>query len=162
VNAAEIATCLLIERALAGSPAFRQIDDRLYIVKQGSCFVMINVLPWGADRAVVRCVAQLVKGVRLAPQLARQLLELNSILRFGAFGYVPEDELVLFMHSILGGPTLDAEELLITLRDVALVADEYDDRIARHFGGQTMQELLEESALTRLLERDPTTFEFKN
>jgi hypothetical protein len=151
----------MIERTLAQSPAFRQIDENLYIVKQGSCFVMINVLAWG-DRAVVRCVAQLVKGVRLAPELARQLLELNSILRFGAFAYVPDEEVILFMHSILGGSTLDAEELLTTVRDVALVADEYDDRIARHFGGQTMQELLEESAISRMLERDPTKFEFKN
>lgn len=162
MNPAEVSTCLLIERTLVQSPAFRQIDQRLYIVKQGSCFVMINVLPWGTDRAVVRCVAQLVKGVNLAPQLARQLLELNGILRFGAFAYVPEDGLVLFVHSILGGPTLDAEELLTTLRDVALVADEYDDRIARHFGGQTMRELLEDGAVARLLDRDPHAFEFKN
>jgi len=157
-----MSTCVIIERTLAGSPAFRHIDERLYIVKQGSCFVMINVLPWGEDRAVVRCVAQLVKGVTLAPELARQLLELNGILRFGAFAFVPEEELILFAHSILGGPSLDEEELLATVRDVALVADEYDDRIARHFGGQTMQELLEESAMTRILERDPDGFEFKN
>ncbi len=162
MNPAEAATCRVIETALKDSPAFRKIDERLYIVKQGSCFVMINVVGWGRDRAVVRCVAQLVKGVHLAPQLARQLLELNSILRFGAFAYVPEDDVILFMHSILGGSTLDAEEILTTVSDVALVADEYDDRIARHFGGQTMQELLEESAISRMLERDPTKFEFNN
>lgn len=162
MNSAEISTCLIIEKTLSSSPAYRQIDERLYIVKQGSCFVMINVLPWGKERAVVRCVAQLVKGVNLVPELARQLLELNAILRFGAFAFVPEDGLILFMHSILGGPTLDSEELLTTVADVALVADEYDDRIARHFGGQTMQELLEESAMARLFERDPQSFEFKN
>ncbi len=78
MNPAEVSTCLLIERTLAQSPAFRQIDPRLYIVKQGSCFVMINVLPWGGDRAVVRCVAQLVKGVNLAPQLASTAFMLDS------------------------------------------------------------------------------------
>ena len=32
-------------------------------------------------------------------------------------------------------------------RDVAIIADEYDDRIAARYGGQTMQELLEESVI---------------
>lgn len=143
-------TCQLIESTLHGSPAYRRIDERLFVVKQGSTFVMINVLPWGADRAVVRCVAQLVRGVHLAPELARKLLEMNAILRFGAFAYVPEGEVILFLHSILGGRTLDPEELLATVRDVALVADEYDDRIAKRFGGQTMAELLEESVVRHL------------
>jgi hypothetical protein len=160
VNPAEVSTCLLIEGTLAQSPAFRKIDERLYIVKQGSCYVMINVLPWGKDRAVVRCVAQLVKGVNLTPDLMRQLLELNGVLRFGAFAYVPDDGIILFVHSLLGGPTLDREEVLTTVADVALVADEYDDRIARHFGGQTMQELLEENAMARIFERDPESFDF--
>jgi hypothetical protein len=162
MNPSEISTCRLIERALSQSPAFRQIDDRLYIVKQGSGFVMINVLSWGEDRAVVRCVAQLVKGVDLAPGLGRPPRARKAHLRIGAFSFVPEDGLILFAHSILGGPALDEAALLAAVRDVALVADEYDDRIARHFGGQTMQELLEEHALTRLLGRDPDGYEFKN
>ena len=43
--------------------------------------------------------------------------------------------------------TLDSEELNTTIRDVAIIADEYDDRIAARYGGQTMQELLEESVI---------------
>ena len=38
-------------------------------------------------------------------------------------------------------------ELNTTIRDVAIIADEYDDRIAARYGGQTMQELLEESVI---------------
>jgi hypothetical protein len=144
------ATCQLIENTLAQSPAYSRIDERLYVVKQGSTFVMINVLPWGSDRAVVRCVAQLVRGVKLQPELTKKLLEMNAILRFGAFAYVPEGKVIIFLHSILGGRTLDPEELVATVRDVALVADEYDNRIAAKFGGQTMAELLEESVLTHL------------
>ena len=144
------ATCQLIENTLQKSPAYSRIDDRLYVVKQGSTFVMINVLPWGNDRAVVRCVAQLVRGVKLEPELTKKLLEMNAILRFGAFAYVPEGKVIIFLHSILGGRTLDPEELVATVRDVALVADEYDNRIADKFGGQTMAELLEESVLAHL------------
>jgi hypothetical protein len=33
---------------------------------------------------------------------------------------------------------------------MAIIADEYDDRIAARYGGQTMQELLEESVIEHL------------
>ena len=158
MNPAEVASALLIEKTLKSSPAYRKVDEALYTVKQGSSFVMINVVPWGEDRALVRCVARLVKGVQLEADLARQLLELNAHLRFGSFAYDPDGQLVLFLHSILGGPTLDAEELLFTVRDVALIADEYDDRIAKKYGGQTMKDLLEEAAMERILENDPKRF----
>lgn len=160
MNPAEIATTLLIEKVLADNSAYRKIDERLYTVKQGSTYVMINVVPWGHDRALVRCVAQLVRGVEMECALAQQLLQLNAHLRFGAFAYDPDGQLILFLHSILGGATLDAEELLVTLRDVALIADEYDDRIIQKYGGQTMRDLLEEAAVERILEHDPEAFKF--
>ena len=146
------ASCEIIERALSKSPAYQKVEDRLYVVKQGSSIVMINVVAWETDKAIVRCIAQLVKGVELKPELAVQLLEMNAVVRFGAFGYVPDGSVVTFGHSILGGPNMDPNELVATIRDVALIADEYDDRIARKFGGATMLELLEESALRHLLE----------
>ena len=117
------------------------------MVKQGSSLVMINVLAWNPDRAVVRCVAQLVKGVTMEVPLALHLLEMNAILRFGAFAYVPAGDVIVFSHTLLGGKSLGDEELTTTIRDVAIIADEYDDRIAARYGGQTMQELLEESVV---------------
>jgi hypothetical protein len=162
MNPAEVATSILIEKTLAQNSAYRKIDDNLFTVKQGSTFVMISVVAWGKDKALVRCVAQLVKGVRMDGDLARQLLELNAHLRFGAFAYDPEGELVLFLHSILGGATLDPEELIATLRDVAVIADEYDDRIIKKYGGQTMRDLLEEAAMELILDKDPAAFEFEN
>ena len=160
MNPAEVATSLLIERTLSNSNAYRKIDDSLYAVKQGSCYVLINVVPWGQDKALVRCVAQLVKGVDMDGALALQLLELNLHLRFGAFAFDPDGHLIVFQHAILGGATLDPEELVATVRDVALVADEYDDRIIRKYGGQTMKELLEEAAMERILDKDPRAFDF--
>jgi hypothetical protein len=158
MNPSEVSTALVIEETLSVNGSYRKVDDRLYVVKQGSSYVMINIVPWGKDRALVRCVAQLVKGVAMDGELALELLTLNSHLRFGAFAYDPVGELVLFIHSILGGATFDADELLATLTDVAIIADEYDDKIIELHGGQTMRDLLEEAALERVLDSDPNTF----
>jgi hypothetical protein len=162
MNPAEKVSCEAIESTLEGNKAYRKVEDKLYVVKQGSSYVMINVVPWGEDRAIVRCVAQLVKGVRMEKGLAVQLLQLNSILRFGAFAYVNDGNLVLFLHSILGGQTLDTTELLATIRDVALIADDWDDKIIDRFGGQRMQDLLEETALAEILSAEPDGFSWDN
>lgn len=161
MNVAEEKTCQLIEKNLGKHKAFRKVEEQMYVVKQGSSYVMINVVALGEERAIVRCVAQLVKGVRMSSELSLELLTLNGVLRFGAFAYVPEGDLILFLHSILGGDTLDAEELLATIRDVALIADDWDDKIIERFGGQTMQDLLEESALTSLLAGEPDSFSWE-
>jgi hypothetical protein len=150
MNAAAKMSCQTIEKALGKSSAFKKIDAGLYVVKQGSSMVMINVLAWNPDRAVVRCVAQLVKGVTLEVPLALWLLEMNAKLRFGAFAFVPAGDVIVFSHTLLGGHTLDEEEINTTVRDVAIIADEYDDRIAARYGGQTMQDLLEESVIEHL------------
>jgi hypothetical protein len=160
MNPAEVATALLIERTLHNSPAYRKVDDTLYVIKQGSAYVMINVVPWGDNRAMVRCTSQLVKGVDVDGPLAKQLLELNSHLRFGAFAVDPTEHTVLFTHTILGGTTLDPEELFATLRDVALIADEYDDKLMKKYGGQRMIDLLEEAAMERIIEKNPDDFNF--
>lgn len=162
MNDAERKTCEVIENTLANNKAYRKIEDKMYVVKQGSSYVMITIVPWGEDRAIVRCVAQLVKGVRMEASLALQLLALNAVLRFGAFAFVKEGNLVLFLHSILGGDTLDPEELLATIRDVALIADDWDDKIIDHFGGQRMQDLLEESALAKILASSPDAFAWED
>ncbi len=160
MNPAEVASALVIESTLEAQGSFRKVDDRLYVIKQGSSYVMVNIVPFGEERALVRCSAQLVKGVVMEEHLAIELLRLNAQLRFGAFAYDKVDGLVLFIHSILGGPTLDAAELLATLTDVAIIADEYDDKIIGRYGGQTMHDLLEEAAMERILDADPATFEF--
>ena len=121
---------------------------------------MINVVPWGDNRAMVRCTAQLVKGVNIDGNLAMQLLELNAHLRFGAFAMDRQEHTILFTHTILGGHTLDSEEISATLRDVALVADEYDDKLVKKYGGQRMIDLLEEAAMERIMDKDPSNFSF--
>ena len=107
MNAAAKTSCQLIEKTLRKSPAFKKVDEGLFVVKQGSSIVMINVIAWNPDRAVVRCVAQLVKGVTMEVPLALQLLEMNALLRFGAFAYVPAGDVIIFSHTLLGGATLE-------------------------------------------------------
>ncbi|MDB4970983.1 MAG: hypothetical protein JWN44_6672 [Myxococcales bacterium] len=148
-------SCGTIEKALGKSPAYRKVDEHLYVVKQGSSYVMISVVPSGPkgkanERALVRVVAQVVAGVTPEPSLFRQLLILNGQLRFGAFAYIPDGNLIMFGHSMLGGGTMDARELIATVHDVALVADEYDDRIVARYGGARMQDVIEEKAMSHL------------
>lgn len=161
MNKAEEKTCLLIEETLTGNPAYRKVDTKLFVVRQGSSIVMISVVPW-EEHAIVRCVAQMVKGVSMEMDLGLELLRLNARMRFGAFAYLEQDQIVLFQHSILGGETLDPEELLATIKDVALVSDEWDDVIIDHYGGQRMQDLLEEAAMHTLLDSDPADHEWKH
>ncbi len=158
MNPAEVATALLIEKTLERSSAYRKIDDSLYVIKQGSAYVMISVVPWGDNRAMLRCTSQLVKGADVDGPLALQLLELNAHLRFGAFAWDPTEHVVLFTHTMLGGTTLDPDELMATLSDVALIADEYDDKLMKKYGGQRMLDLLEEAAIERIMDRDEPAF----
>jgi hypothetical protein len=144
MNHAIKTTCARIEELLGDSHAFRKVDTRFYVVRQGSAYIHVLVVPWEPDRALIRFVAQLARGVEMTPDLAIKLLNLNSRLRFGSFGWVRDGSCVTLQHTLLGGPRLDGDELMATLRDLAVLADEYDDRIVGEAGGRTMQELVEE------------------
>lgn len=138
-----------IEKMLGDSPAYRKVEDGLYAIKQGSSMIMIKVHPW-KDRALIRLVAQLVKGVSMECMLAVELLQLNAVLRFGAFAFVPEGQAIVLCHTLLDRDLGDRDEFTETIRDFAFVADEYDDRIAARYGGQTMEDLMEESVIARM------------
>ena len=112
MNPAVEETCARIEAVLGESDAYRKVEDGLYVIKQGSAYVMVNVISWGKDRAVVRCAAQVLVGVDRSNDLAWDLLQLNSMMRFGSFAFVPDGNRIYFIHAILGGETLDAEEVV--------------------------------------------------
>jgi hypothetical protein len=138
-----------IEKMLGPSAAYRKVEDGLYAVKQGTSMIMIKVHTW-KDHALIRLVAQLVKGVSMECMLAVELLQLNAVLRFGAFAFVPEGQAIILCHTLLDRDLGDKNEFTQTIRDFAFVADEYDDRIAARYGGQTMEDLMEESVLARM------------
>ena len=143
-------TVARIEETLAGSPAFTRVEPCFYVVRQGTAYVYIHVLPWEPDRALVRLVAQLARGVEMTPDLAIKLLGLNARLRFGAFGYVAQGACVFFGHTLLGGETLDAAEISTAVRDLSMLADDFDDMIVEEAGGQRMQDLIDASAAATL------------
>jgi hypothetical protein len=148
-RAAVQAASLKIEKMLGASAAYRKVEDGLYAVKQGTSMIMIKVHTW-KDHALIRLVAQLVKGVSMECMLAVELLQLNAVLRFGAFAFVPEGQAIVLCHTLLDRDLGDKDEFTQTIRDFAFVADEYDDRIAARYGGQTMEDLMEESVLARM------------
>ena len=148
-NREEIARSLRIVEDTLSNRTHRRIDERLFVVRQGSAYVMIAVQPFGTERAIVRLAAQLVSGIDMTGDLARRLLKINARLRFGAFGYQEQGKVVTLSHSILGGETLDYEELQTTLEDLALLADEFDDRLVVAGGGCRMSDLLQEDMFTR-------------
>ncbi len=140
-----------IEKLLSDSPAYRKVEEAFYVIKQGTSRVMIRVHPW-KDHAIIRLAAQLVKGVTMEAPLALELLELNAVLRFGAFAYVPAGEAIILCHTLVDRELASPDEFMEAIRDFAFIADEYDDRIAARYGGQTMEDLLEQSVLDSMRE----------
>ena len=63
---------------------------------------------------------------------------------------MPEGSCVVFAHTLLGGETLDAEEINTALRDLSMLADEFDDVIVEEAGGKRMQDLIDASASAAL------------
>lgn len=145
-------TVRVITEALSSSAAFRQIDERLFVVKQGSAYVMITVQPLGRRRALVRLAAQVVAGVTMTGELARALLRYNARLRFGAFGYSEAGRVVTLSHAILGGEGLGPDSLLAALEDLALLADEVDDKLVAAGGGSRMEDLLADELEAQTME----------
>ena len=61
--------------------------------------------------------------------------------------------MVLQAKADLGGATLNPNEVMAAVHDVALAADRYDDQIVAQYGGRRMQDVIEESAWARLLKK---------
>jgi hypothetical protein len=152
MNEAAQKTKRLIEKTLGSHAAFRRVDDDFFLVHQGSAYIYLLVVDWGPDRAVVRCIAQLAQGVDITPDLSIRLLKLNAKLRFGAFGFVRERACVTFSHTLVAGASLKADDLLSILREISVLADEFDDEIVAEVGGQTMQQLIDEQNLLTVRE----------
>ena len=109
-------------------------DDGHFYVTFGSTVLEVSVDPYGPEDAAVLISSYCVQGVTVENTLLRGLLELNHQLPFGAFSLVGDD---IFFSYALFGSALDRTNLLGALAAVATLADDYDDRIAERFGGQT-------------------------
>jgi Putative bacterial sensory transduction regulator len=109
-------------------------EDGHFYVTYGSTVLEVSVDPYGPEDAAVLISSYCVQGVHVEETLLRGLLETNHQLPFGAFSLVGDD--IFFSHALFGS-ALDRPNLLGALAAVATLADDYDDRIAARFGGQT-------------------------
>jgi type III secretion system-like peptide-binding chaperone len=115
-----------------------------YILKEGSTFVYILVNEDEGGEWIV-FYSLVVKNAKKSKKLMIELLELNSSLPFGAFGF--RDEYIVFKHCILGGDHMDEEEFLQSLYSVAKIADKYDNDIQKKYGGKRAMDVLLEDLL---------------
>ncbi len=109
------------------------MDVAVLSVAVGSASVDVSVRPW-RDDALIAVRSVLITGVRLEHALYDFLLHENNKLDVGAFGIGDRGE-VVFSHTILGS-TCESRDLRASVWSVMNVADQYDDRIQEHWGGQ--------------------------
>jgi T3SS (YopN, CesT) and YbjN peptide-binding chaperone 1 len=121
---------------------FHDQENGHFYVRYGSTVLEVSVDPYGPKEAVVKIMSYCVQGATVEVELLKSLLELNHNLALGAFSVVGDD--VFFSHSLFGR-TLEARDLLGAIAAVADVADEYDDRIAAQYGGQTALERIQDT-----------------
>ncbi|MDX1584696.1 MAG: hypothetical protein R3338_13950 [Thermoanaerobaculia bacterium] len=104
-----------------------------FYLEYGSTIVEISIEPYQQDNAVIEIVAFCVYNVDPSIELTRELLVFNAELPIGAFSMVNRD--VFYSHAFLGRK-FDPDQLISSLDVVAMVADEYDDRIVARYGGE--------------------------
>jgi hypothetical protein len=113
--------------------------DYLLPIDDVHVFVAPRVVPGGA--VVVRVFAVTNVGATVTPELGLFLARLNFGLVFGRFALDAEHHAIWVDETLLGEHFSD-DELRFTVRAVASIADEWDDRLKQMFGGATYQEVL--------------------
>ena len=111
-------------------------DDGYWIV-QGSTIVYItfSIVNDTTQTEMVSFTSIVVRNLRIDNILMSKLLKLNAQMNFGAFGL--DDDMVSYRYNILGNDHIDEDEFFNALAMVALVADEYDNKIIATHGGVT-------------------------
>lgn len=116
-------------------------NDHFY-VRYGTTVLEISLEPHDAEETIVIIMAYCVQDVELEEELLAGLLELNHQMTCGHFSVVGND--IFFAHSLFGR-SLDPRDLLRAITAVATVADDYDDRIVKRYGGQTALERIQDT-----------------
>jgi hypothetical protein len=115
-------------------PHYSSFGNGSFTIRQGSSIVMVTVRPFTENDTCVECMANVVYGAEITPDLMRFLLRKNAELHFGGFGLL-FDNTVTFSYSF-PGMHLDKEEFQTAVYSVAIIADYYDDEIVSAAGGQ--------------------------
>jgi adenylate cyclase len=103
-------------------------------ITSGSAYVQVGVYPRGTGDVYVHVWAWVVMGPERTPELMAHLLNLNTKMRYCAFGM---DEVgdILLSHTIKGS-SCDKEALRTSINAVLFTADEEDDKIVARWGGR--------------------------
>jgi hypothetical protein len=116
-------------------PDYITFDEHSFTIEQGSTIIMIKVRPYTNEDTIIECVATVVVGANITPDLMNFLLRKNAELHFGAFGLL-FDGTIVFTYSI-AGKNVDNNELDTAIKSVAIIADYYDNEIINLAGGKT-------------------------
>ncbi len=110
-----------------------------FTISYGSTQVMVIVRPFTSEDTSVECISNVVSGATITPELMNFLLRKNAELHIGGFGLLFDDT-IIYQHSI-AGTNLDANELMTSIKAVAVISDYYDDAIVSMAGGKRAADL---------------------
>lgn len=115
-------------------PDYLSFEAGQWTLTSGSTQVMIVVRPFTENETCIEVMANVVTGGTLNPDLMKFLLRKNAELHFGGFGLLFDDT-IIFQYSIAGS-NIDKNELVTSINAVSIIADHYDDDLARMSGGK--------------------------
>ena len=130
--------CFKVETFLkeSWSGLFTRQDVNFFTIKQGSAIIHVFIQDYGDTETLVKCRAYVVNGAEFTHSLLKRLLLMNSEdLSFGKFG-IDKNGYIVLDHVMLGS-TLDKEELICSVKEIGMMADEVDDMLVKHYGGKT-------------------------
>ena len=128
-----------VEQVLqAHYPDHINFGEGSYSIDEGSARVMIIVRPFTDSDTCIEFMATLVSGAEISEELLRFLLRKNAELHFGAFSLLFDDT-ICFAHSI-AGINADENEIITSIKSVAIIANHYDNEIITMAGGRRCDE----------------------
>ena len=112
-SAAVRRACQRVEELLSKSPAYRKVDDAPLRHQAGIDAGDGRPSTPGA-RPTPSCAwsPSWSRACTMEVQLALELLEINAVLRFGAFAFVPAGDVILFCHTMADRELTDEEEFM--------------------------------------------------
>jgi hypothetical protein len=120
---------VLLQKNFDGVP-ITVLEDGDITMTVGSSMLFLTVVP---DPLLVRIYAIVLKNIAPTPELYETLNHINHQLQIGRIFAI---ENVVVLESAVPPFALSEPMLLHTIAYIATVADEYDDRLQRSFGGE--------------------------
>lgn len=136
------ATEAKVERYLKKMGTYQVLEGGFYRIQEGSAQVLIRVLSFSNGQPFVRVLSPVLREVKKAGNEAmfEEFSQLNNNWIIGKIYWAQKEDtpgfgFVMIEHCLLGA-FLDYEELLASIQCLAIVADEFDDKLKAKFGGK--------------------------